>query len=361
MSHVDDVAHPSGDAGRTPRRTPAAQRSEEVHDAEAHASRRSGRRRVTGLALALVSLGVAALCSLMWVDAVAGNVIPVLQALTPVWVVLAGVLALVTAIVRTRASLVALIPLLVSAVAAGVALNHHPSVPTNVSTTAGNHHLRVLSLNAEFGEARPASVMAAVKRANPDVVVFLEMTTPTLSALDDAGLAERFPHRSKGMRDDGSRGSVVLSRFPVETLDPDSQLGPWDLQMPTVRVQAPGASVLVRAVHTYPPLQNGAHQWRPQLLGLGEWQRAQDDAHLVMAGDFNASQAHPAFRMLSRGMLDAYPSLHGAWTPTWPQEGRMPAFSQIDHILTRGFVPEEAGIIRVDGTDHAAVWSDLRH
>ena len=39
----------------------------------------------------------------------------------------------------------------------------------------------------------------------------------------------------------------------------------------------------------------------------------------------------------------------------------IPAFSQIDHILTRGFVPEQAGIVTVEGTDHAGVWSDLRY
>lgn len=39
----------------------------------------------------------------------------------------------------------------------------------------------------------------------------------------------------------------------------------------------------------------------------------------------------------------------------------MPPFAQIDHILTRGFVPVDAGTFTVPGTDHAGVWSDLRY
>ena len=318
-------------------------------------------RRTAGRFVAAASLGVAFLASLMWVDVLAGNVVPVLQALTPVWIIAAfGCLAL-TLVVRTRASFVALVPLVVSTLAAGVALSSHPDVPREVATRAGDHHLRVLSLNSELGEAETASVMEAVRETNPDVVVFVEMTTARLRSLDDAGLAQRFPHRSRGMIDDGSRGTVILSRFPTETLDADTELGPWDLQSPVVRVHAPGAQIVVKGVHTYPPLRDGVAQWRPQLRAEGEWQRERTAEHVVMAGDFNASRAHPAFRQLSRGMVDAYPHVHGAWRPTWPMGGSIPAFSQIDHILTRGFVPEQAGIVTVEGTDHAGVWSDLRY
>lgn len=318
-------------------------------------------RRIVGRVLAAASLGVGLLAALMWVDVLAGNVVPVLQALTPVWVIAALGCLVLTLLVRTRASFVALVPLVASALAAGVALNHHPGVPADVSAKAGSHHLRVLSLNSELGGVQTASVMNAVRETKPDVVVLVEMTAPRLRSLDEAGLAERFPHRSRGMVDAGSRGTVILSSFPIETLDADTDLGPWDLQSPVVRVNAPGAQIVVKGVHTYPPLLDGVGQWRPQLRAEGKWQRAQTAEHVVMAGDFNASSAHLSFRKLADGMVDAYPHVHGSWRPTWPKGGSIPAFSQIDHILTRGFVPEEAGIVSVEGTDHAGVWSDLRY
>ncbi|MWL55286.1 hypothetical protein GQL84_23460, partial [Escherichia coli] len=56
-------------------------------------ARPAGRvRRVLGVVIALACLLTAALCALMWCDVLIGNVVPVLQALTPVWVLIAAVM-----------------------------------------------------------------------------------------------------------------------------------------------------------------------------------------------------------------------------------------------------------------------------
>lgn len=319
-------------------------------------------RRVAGWLVAPSAVVLAALCAAMWFDVLLGNLAPVAQALTPVWV-LAGLVVLVLALaVRTRPALVAAVPLVIALVAAVAAFTTRPEPTQAVSQGAGEHRLRILTLNTEFGRADVASVMHAVASAAPDVVVFVEMTKPKLAQLDAAGLRALLPHRSMGMHDEGARGSIVLSRYGVTTLDADAVLGPWDLQSPLVRIAAPGGDVAVRAVHTYPPLRDGVDQWRPQLLRVGEWQRSNPAKRLILAGDFNASFAHPAFRHLSEGLVDAYPAVHGAWTPTWPDDERpLPPFAQIDHVLTRGFVPVHAGVVSVNGTDHAGVWSELRY
>lgn len=322
--------------------------------------RPSLRRRRAGLVLAVVALGTSLLLVLPWCDVLLGNVVPVLQALAPVWLVVALVVIVLGLVVRTRAVAFALVPLLLSGGGVVALLSRQPH-PPDVVAAAGERTLRVMSLNAEFGDAQADSVMRAVRTARPDVLVFVEMTAAKLARLDAAGLTALLPHRTSGMIDDGSRGSVILSRYPLTTTVADRDLGPYDLQSPSALVRAPVAEVAVLAVHTYPPLRDGVEQWRPQQERAGRRQQAETTPHLVMAGDFNASIMHPAFRAASRGLVDAYPSVHGGWAPTWPQGSWMTPFAQIDHVLTRGFVPEQVGILSVAGTDHAAVWSELRY
>ena len=83
-----------------------------------------------GVVIALACLLTAALCALMWCDVLIGNVVPVLQALTPVWVLIAAVMLVAAVLVRRRAALLAVLPMLVAATAAGVALAQHPSPPS---------------------------------------------------------------------------------------------------------------------------------------------------------------------------------------------------------------------------------------
>lgn len=361
VNAVDD-REKGGSSGRRARFGRSAVEDRSGSKSKRWVTRPAGRvRRVLGVVIALACLLTAALCALMWCDVLIGNVVPVLQALTPVWVLIAAVMLVAAVLVRRRVALLAALPMLVAATAAGVALAQHPSPPSSVQHAAGQRHLRVLALNLEFGGADARAVAAEVARVRPDVVVMPETTAVKLRLLDAAGLGGRLPYRASGLVDDGSRGTAVLSRYPLHTLDDGRHLGPYDLQMPIVTVAAPGADVTVHGVHTYPPLQDGANQWRPQLEALGRWQRGENAPHLVMAGDFNASAAHPAFRHLADGLIDAFPARHGNWPPTWPQDAVVPPFAQIDHILTRGFVPVDAGTFTVPGTDHAGVWSDLRY
>lgn len=315
-------------------------------------------------ALSIWTAGALALTLLLllpWLNVVAGNYAPVAASLTPLWVIVAVIaLAGACAFRRWLAALI-VIPALVLALAASWLLLHRPSVPMAVAKSDQHRSLTVLSLNAEYGEADPGAVMRLIRSHRPDVVVFVEMTAAKLTALDEAGLTTLLPNRTAGMVDDGSRGSIILSKYPVTTVDGDSDLGPYDLQSPVAEVKAPGDQVLVHAVHTYPPLADGASQWRPQLNKLGDWQRAQTAQHIIMAGDFNAGVTHPAFRQLARGMVDAYPSLHGSLHPSWPYEGPLPPFVQIDHVLTKGFVPKTAKIDKVPGTDHAAIVTQLSY
>ncbi len=78
-----------------------------------------------------------------------------------------------------------------------------------------------------------------------------------------------------------------------------------------------------------------------------------------MAGDFNGSSAHPAFRDLEEDLIDTRRATTPGWVRTWPQGSILPAFVDLDHVLVRGLGVVDAGQIEISGTDHSAVWARL--
>ena len=122
-------------------------------------------------------------------------------------------------------------------------------------------------------------------------------------------------------------------------------------------MQRPDGAFRVKAVHTRQPIVS-ARGWAQDLDRLHTWQLAQPaDQPLFMAGDFNASQSHPAFRAMLEGLTDAHRATGGGWVRTWPQGRRIPPFVQLDHVLGRGVTAVDAGVTPVRGSDHAAVWA----
>jgi endonuclease/exonuclease/phosphatase (EEP) superfamily protein YafD len=80
-----------------------------------------------------------------------------------------------------------------------------------------------------------------------------------------------------------------------------------------------------------------------------------------VAGDFNASQDHAAFRrILDAGVRDAARLAGSSRAPSWPAR-TTPAFgAQIDHVLvSEDFSARDARFLDLPGTDHRALLVDL--
>lgn len=85
----------------------------------------------------------------------------------------------------------------------------------------------------------------------------------------------------------------------------------------------------------------------------------QNGMPLVMAGDFNATAAHPQFRALAAGLVEASPRF-GPWAgATWPADMDLPAFAGIDHVLVRGLAVLDSERFSVPGTDHHGIVAHL--
>ncbi len=77
-----------------------------------------------------------------------------------------------------------------------------------------------------------------------------------------------------------------------------------------------------------------------------------------MAGDFNASQDHAAFRaVLDAGALHDSARLAGSSrTYSWPADRATPLRTQIDHVLvSEEFSVRSARFLRLAATDHRAL------
>ncbi|MET8828940.1 endonuclease/exonuclease/phosphatase family protein [Streptomyces sp. NPDC004610] len=213
---------------------------------------------------------------------------------------------------------------------------------------------RVLTSNVEFGGGTGA-LIRLVRDERPDLVFVQECDRHCDGRLREA-LRGSHPHRT-AVDGEGSAGSVILSRFPLTPAEPL----PGTMGMPGAVADIGGHAVRVQLAHPMPPLPAGLDVWREELDRLRDWARDHADAPAILAGDFNASQDHAAFRrILDAGMTDAARLTGHDRTPTWPARTAPPLGAQIDHVLvSRDFSARTTRFLDPPGTDHRAILTEL--
>nr|WP_260407864.1 endonuclease/exonuclease/phosphatase family protein [Planomonospora venezuelensis] len=208
-----------------------------------------------------------------------------------------------------------------------------------------------------FGHAEPDAVMDLVRRLKPDVLSTQELTPGMVEKLDAAGLGQLLPHRV--LQDEWSAGgSGLYSRHPMTPLE--NLFRPIGHNMPAAVITLPGAKpVEFVDVHPYPPLGSQVHDWT---AAIGAFPPASPDTIRILAGDFNASLDHAVMRrFLDKGYADAADRAGQGLTPTWPAGKSIPPLITIDHVVVDERVAvNEVSVHTVPGTDHRAVFADLR-
>jgi endonuclease/exonuclease/phosphatase (EEP) superfamily protein YafD len=217
---------------------------------------------------------------------------------------------------------------------------------------AGTGRLTVLAQNMLFGGADPAALVAAA--ADADVLVLTEVTEPARLALEAAGVRERFPHQAGdgSLPRSGPSGTHVYSRFPLSAEGPlDARIGDHHWR---ADVAVPGlGAVTVVAVHPQRPVRGG-DDWAGEQEQV---RRALPRTRAVVAGDFNAVDAHPTMRRLrADGFRDSDDLVGAGWNPTYPAQGLVPPLIAIDHVLVSDDLTATAfGTVDLPGTDHRGV------
>ena len=228
--------------------------------------------------------------------------------------------------------------------------------PEPGAASADSHAVmvRFLTLNALVGRASPAAIVSLVRQHAPDVLAVQELTPELAASLDEAGLPDLLPFSCLQPRP-GHTGTGLWSRRPVYRLPP----------VPATRNPMPRAEldvgwpVTITVVHPPAPLRGGQGVWQRDMDRLLAALTGTTGQQLV-AGDFNASRDHRAFRrLLAADFVDCADAAQQRPWPgfTWPANRRFPPLMRLDHVLVSraGATVRESRTLAIPGTDHRGV------
>ncbi|GAA2238208.1 endonuclease/exonuclease/phosphatase family protein [Streptomyces amakusaensis] len=211
----------------------------------------------------------------------------------------------------------------------------------------------VLTSNVEFGNATEG-LLTAIRRERPDLVFVQEC-----AARCSDGLAARVPLADYPYRNvvEGpmASGSAILSKYPLRNTPGIEST----LAMPGAVARIAGQEVRLQLAHPLPPIPGGVDAWRSELGRMSAHAaKTENGGPAIVAGDFNATPDHAAFRrLLDAGGLRNSADLGGASrTPSWPTMVGGPLGAQIDHVLiSREFAVSEARFLELGDTDHRSL------
>jgi endonuclease/exonuclease/phosphatase (EEP) superfamily protein YafD len=219
--------------------------------------------------------------------------------------------------------------------------------------------LRLFTVNALLGAADPATLLCILQQHSVDVLAVQELTPAMVTRLTAAGLTEVLPFSHLDPRP-GSRGTGLWARWPLVPLPP----------VPGMRSAAPraridplgGFPVTLTTVHPVAPIHGHAGVWGHELAMIKQALAAADEPQVV-AGDFNATRDHRAFReLLAAGFADCADSSQNRFWPefTWPAYGRALPVMRLDHVLvSRTAAVPMTRAMRVPRTDHRGVLATI--
>ncbi|WP_254666075.1 endonuclease/exonuclease/phosphatase family protein [Streptomyces sp. WMMB 322] len=271
------------------------------------------------------------------------------------WFLVPGWLALLYTVLARRVLLAAW-ALAVLAATVGYTLPQGPEAPADASERTGKARFRVLTANVRYGEATRALVRT-LRRERPHLVAVQECDTRCVEALRSARMYENYPYRNI-VESGGANGSALLSTFPLAK---ESSL-PGRMAMPNAVADISGTSVNIQVAHPMPPNPESLDTWRKELRTLRSYGASRGRTPTIVAGDFNSSQDHAAFRSLLRtGLNDAARLTGQSRTPTWPNDTPLRFMgAQLDHVLVSDpLTAVDARFLELDGSDHLAVLADL--
>ncbi|NEK84856.1 endonuclease/exonuclease/phosphatase family protein [Blastococcus saxobsidens] len=262
----------------------------------------------------------------------------------------------VAATARSRAG--AVLAAAAGAVLAGAVLgNRGTSAPVPV---AGGERLRVATVSLRKGLVPAEPVVELVRRYDVDLLAVQELTPEAERALRDAGLDRVLPHSSVIPARPGAVPSASGAVWSRRALDTRAAV-PGEFEQPCVRVTAgSGPAVELVSVHSAPPA-TGPASVRAWLADLAALPAPAPGVLRVLAGDFNATPDHAAWRaVLRRGYVDAARAVGRGSVWTWrPLRLPLPRMA-LDHVLVDPRIAVAAcRFVPVRGSDHRSVVAEL--
>ncbi|RBY92609.1 endonuclease/exonuclease/phosphatase family protein [Blastococcus sp. TF02A-30] len=253
-------------------------------------------------------------------------------------------------------------PAAVLAGAAGIALaapvlsRARPAAPL---PAGGGRRVRVATVSLRRGHVPAAGVVDLVRAADVDVLAVAELTPGSEALLRAAGLDRLLPEEHVLPARPGavlSASGALWSRLPIT----GRGAVPGEFEQPSAVLDVGGRPLEVVAVHSAPPAVSprAVRRWAADLAALPSPSAAVPQ---VLAGDFNATADHAAFRsLLAAGWTDAAQATGQGLAWTWrPLRLKVPRLT-LDHVLVGPRVGVTAvRFVPVPGSDHRSVVADL--
>lgn len=217
--------------------------------------------------------------------------------------------------------------------------------------------IRVLTANLFNGRADPLEFGKLLDRARPDVIAVQELA-PNVAP----EIASRFRFRDLDARLDhlglgiGSRAPASFGVVPMAYRPARCAtiiVGDRSLELINVRLMNP----LNR------PWRQTARARAEQIVRVEQFMASRRRGPRLVVGDLNATPIWPAYRKLAESFEDL--SVQAALRSnvraraTWAYRDRLPRLLRIDHVFGSDVAAINSEVLRVVGSDHAALVVDL--
>lgn len=163
--------------------------------------------------------------------------------------------------------------------------------------------VRIVSSNVKMSNDRYADLAAEVGRADPDLVIFMEVDQKWVEGL--APLLKRYPHVI-ARQQENSYGMVLASRFELSDTQVTCLLTKRVPSIITVVTTPGGRRFRLYAIHPEPPVPNETSKGRDGETALAAMKARSDDLPVLVSGDLNDvawSRTTARFRRISQ-LLD---------------------------------------------------------
>lgn len=214
-----------------------------------------------------------------------------------------------------------------------------------------------MTVNLLHDRCDVADFARVLDEADPDAVVTQELGPSCAHVV--AGKYDH--HRLRPAVDFVGRG--IATRFEASFGEIDMLARPGT----SATFDLDGMEVRLGGVHLLNPINfpwwRSARGRGKQLEGLFTWLDEAPSVPTLVAGDFNASPAWPAYKRVEErltDLVDQFVERRGETPePTWGWRPGWPRMLRIDHVFGAGVRANAVELRPVRGSDHAAVVVDL--
>ena len=216
--------------------------------------------------------------------------------------------------------------------------------------------LRIMSANLLVDEADPSSLRSVIDEFDPDVIALQELGFASASVIADS-----HPEGHLDPRDDFMGLGIAAKRpISVERLELPGRSG-WGARLDPEHWPDLGQPMEVVDIHLLNPVewpwkttqttrraQIAATRKRVEASGLPS----------IIVGDMNSTPLWPEYKLLAEFGTDAAHAT-GTAKRTWFQPTWGPRVFRIDHAFVRNITPVKTAVVKVQGSDHLALITDI--